>query len=400
MCYFLLFGRRWLCRAAADFELEAVPPPDSAMAASASASDAGAGASSRSIPVEVLAALELLKEVDPVMAQSLSILASVDPASESGLALLDDAMDFAFSVPLPPPTLAPSARAAAASGAAESRGRVKRHTSPAKMASNAPASNASASKSATRPGPSASESAATEDLPSATTSLLTGLVTALDDGVSVDATNRHLYVVLAASAVMLGDAAVGLPQSMEALLPSTGMSKLAFAKAAAAGGLAAYLHGGFADIIPVELRGFLRAEDLFVSFGRAPPVTTEHLRRACKNKGSPTVIAWFWEAVEELSDEDRSRLLRFWTAADSGSVNNLPQSGSKPPLSLEVLSTLVEDSAPASAAASGALAARLRLPSASTCTMQLKLPRYGSKALLKRSLHFAIAHGAEQFAFL
>lgn len=431
MCYFLLYGRNWLARAAADdnaegttLAAEETTLPAAAVASGAGADDTPGAASEGPVPVEVAAALRLLEEVDPTLASSLRVLATADPSSDEGTALLVDAMDFSFAIPVPPalPEL-PSGVTEKASRGRKRRGQQNRHPpQPAPLAAKTAVDDGgvggaaqAAATVATAGGPAAASSAVPTSA-STTVNLLSGLIDESGslDGITLDASNRFVYVVLAASAVLLGDGAAGLPRSMERLLPAPARSKLALEEAVAAGGLAQYLRAGFDDVVPLALRRLLRAEDLYASLGQAPPITTADLRAATSCKGAENVLRWFWEVVEEFSDAQRSQLLKFWTAVHGGSISNLPREDDDPPLALVVQSALVEDaaSAPAFAAsglASGAggvdaaepeVAVRLRLPGASTCAMQLKLPRYGSKEVLRRSLEFALSHAADQFAFL
>merc|ERR1712113_944024 len=91
------------------------------------------------------------------------------------------------------------------------------------------------------------------------------------------------------------------------------------------------------------------------------------------------VIAWFWEVVQEMSDEERSRLLHFITGS-----SRLPLSGFegfRPPIELVVGVGEVEN-----------------LPTAHTCANQLTLPLYEEKEQLESKLKLAIR--TEGFAFL
>lgn len=91
------------------------------------------------------------------------------------------------------------------------------------------------------------------------------------------------------------------------------------------------------------------------------------------NDASHPSVVLFWQVVESLTSEQRSKLLRFAT-----SMNYPPLLGFKylsPPFSIHLLKTEAPD---------------IRLPSASTCFSQLKLPLYTSFHTAREKILVAI----------
>ncbi|KAF8822597.1 hypothetical protein IE077_003394 [Cardiosporidium cionae] len=90
---------------------------------------------------------------------------------------------------------------------------------------------------------------------------------------------------------------------------------------------------------------------------------------------SSPCILWFWEVLEEMSEEERSEFLMFVTSSARAPLvgfHNL-----NPSFTIHKVP------------------AQTRLPSSSTCVNLLKLPDYGEKTILKEKLFQAIknAHG-------
>ena len=86
------------------------------------------------------------------------------------------------------------------------------------------------------------------------------------------------------------------------------------------------------------------------------------------------LCGWFWEAVGELGDEGRAKLLSF--ACGSSRLPAEGFAGLRPPFHVEVQGEPTN------------------LPSAHTCFNELDLPNYGSKEALEEKLKLALEHNA------
>ena len=86
------------------------------------------------------------------------------------------------------------------------------------------------------------------------------------------------------------------------------------------------------------------------------------------------MTAWFWEILEEMSTEDKARILAFTTG-----TSRVPPSGWRalqPPFTLSMENESTE-----------------RLPHSHTCANQLILPRYPSKKVTRERLLAVCSHG-------
>ena len=93
-------------------------------------------------------------------------------------------------------------------------------------------------------------------------------------------------------------------------------------------------------------------------------------------KEDDLTIRYFWQVLEEMSDEDRSMFIKF--------VTSVPKA---PLLGFKMLS-------PKFAIRNAGANDKDRLPTASTCVNMLKLPDYGNKKLLRDKLMYSIHSGA------
>ena len=92
-------------------------------------------------------------------------------------------------------------------------------------------------------------------------------------------------------------------------------------------------------------------------------------------------MEWFWDVVERMNNDDKSRLLQFSTGSSLLPVGSF--AALCPPWSIEV--GLHRDAS--------------KLPTAWTCFNTLQMPRYPSKELLEERLFCALRHGSAGFAF-
>ena len=142
---------------------------------------------------------------------------------------------------------------------------------------------------------------------------------------------------------------------------------------------------GFYELMPPELlrESGLAAAELSAMLNGKTAVDVEELRSYAIYQGSggfgdkSELAVWFWQAFRECSDEQRRRLLFFFTGS-----SRVPLDGFDPPVNI----TLGGDMA------AGAL------PKAHTCFNQIVLPPYESYDILRIKLRFA-CDNAEGYAF-
>lgn len=131
---------------------------------------------------------------------------------------------------------------------------------------------------------------------------------------------------------------------------------------------------GLSHLLPVELLPLLSGEELRSLMCGNPDVDVDLLKRVVEYEGykeSDAVIGYFWEALREMSNEDRKRFLQFVWAR-----NRLPNKESD----FEAPFKIQKDSGGSDSS----------LPSASTCFFTLTLPEYSSKDILREKLTFAV----------
>lgn len=136
---------------------------------------------------------------------------------------------------------------------------------------------------------------------------------------------------------------------------------------------------GFCEVVPTQfIRLFSREELQLLISGKTGKIDLDDLRRNTRYSGgydeNTPVIKWFWQAVEDLTPEDQSKLLQFVT--------------SSPRAPLLGFSYLVPGFCIHRAVG------QVRLPTASTCMNLLKLPNYESLDVVREKLRYALASNA------
>jgi hypothetical protein len=135
---------------------------------------------------------------------------------------------------------------------------------------------------------------------------------------------------------------------------------------------------GLSNVFPDEILTLMTGEEIRDLFCGNSDVDVELLRRVVEYEGyqeDDEVIGFFWEALREMSSDERTKFLQFVWAR-----NRLPMKES----AFDAPFKIQKDTAGAGGGADAAL------PSASTCFFSLTLPEYSSKDILKRKLLFAI----------
>lgn len=146
----------------------------------------------------------------------------------------------------------------------------------------------------------------------------------------------------------------------------------------------AFLRGLGSMIQPSWLSMFNQSELQTLIGGGSSEIDVADLRRNTiyggvyvigdDNEEHPTV-KMFWDVLEDFSDADRRKLLKYVTSTPRAPILGFKQLN--PPFS-------IRDSG----------SDQTRLPSTSTCVNLLKLPIYSSERLLRQKLEYAINAGA------
>jgi hypothetical protein len=138
---------------------------------------------------------------------------------------------------------------------------------------------------------------------------------------------------------------------------------------------------GIYDIMPYGQLSWISAEELYKLFtAHAKPTTTRELNRAFSVvDDSPTeesinTTEWFFELISELSPAQRSKLVEFVTGSRAAPLGGFAEGA---------LSLWLNHHA----------GSRDSLPTARLCFLQLQLPLYSSKQVMKRQLVTAIENG-------
>lgn len=122
--------------------------------------------------------------------------------------------------------------------------------------------------------------------------------------------------------------------------------------------------------------------------GEGRDVDVADMRRHCQYSGgysaSSRTVKMFWEAVERMTPDDRSALLRFVTACSRPPLGGFAYL--RPPLTIHKVDCRV------GAGVLGLFSGSDidRLPSASTCANMLKLPNYRRAATLREKLLMSV----------
>jgi hypothetical protein len=141
----------------------------------------------------------------------------------------------------------------------------------------------------------------------------------------------------------------------------------------------AFFHGLY-SVVPQPLLSVFCAPELQVLIsGSSAGISLDDLKRNTRYAGGflpmDRHVSNFWAVLEELSEQDRGRLVRFVTSCER--PPSLGFGALQPPFTLQRIDG--DDD---------------RLPSASTCFNVLKLPAYSSKAKMREKILHSIRSGA------
>jgi hypothetical protein len=140
------------------------------------------------------------------------------------------------------------------------------------------------------------------------------------------------------------------------------------------------LLAGFTSIIPRSVARLLTPECLNLILCGEEKVNINDMKEHTQVQGvPPEVCQWFWQAVQEMNNNQRVHLLQFITG-----LQRVPAGGFKQlPKPITLLGVGKHD----------------QLPTASVCFFQLKLGTFSSYAHLKSKLNCAVEYGCVGFQF-
>jgi len=172
---------------------------------------------------------------------------------------------------------------------------------------------------------------------------------------------------------------------------------------ATAGPTQAFLDGLYSVTPAHWLRLFDAAELSVLISGSRLDIDVDDWRRHTTYNGTAApgddIVRWFWEVIGSFTPAERSSLLRFATGCSRPPLGGFRLMA--PPFAVRVHAPTADDGhgdddggggffGGLFGRGGGAGPDRSLLPSASTCFNLIKLPRYGSKAVLERKLRIAM----------
>ena len=161
---------------------------------------------------------------------------------------------------------------------------------------------------------------------------------------------------------------------------------------------------GFNAIVPRALLAILSPTELHALLqGQPTGASVAALRsRVSYHDGlqaDSALVRWFWEWVDTLPDDGLRRLWSFWGGHEVLGWPAVRGQGAGEGWHIERGEDEPEDWSSGARRAKGKRAdvERVLLPSSSTCTYTLRLPRYATKEQLQRGMTLALEYGAKGF---
>eukprot|EP00954_Amorphochlora_amoebiformis_P004149 322552-Amorphochlora_amoeboformis.AAC.2 len=144
---------------------------------------------------------------------------------------------------------------------------------------------------------------------------------------------------------------------------------------------------GFREMIDVKLLSIFNEQELELLICGLPDIDINDLKANTEYKGLPAsseLIRWFWNTVEDMSQEEKALLVQFVTGTSKVPINGFKElQGMHGTQRFQIHKAAGMD----------------RLPTAHTCFNQLDLPSYSSEKALRKNLLLAIREGSEGFSF-
>jgi len=144
---------------------------------------------------------------------------------------------------------------------------------------------------------------------------------------------------------------------------------------------------GFREIIDPKLLSIFNEQELELLICGLPDIDVNDLKANTEYKGIPSssqLIQWFWEVVDDMTQEEKANLVQFVTGTSKVPINGFKSlQGMNGTQRFQIHKASGKD----------------RLPTAHTCFNQLDLPDYSSLKSMRKNILLAIREGAEGFAF-
>ena len=138
---------------------------------------------------------------------------------------------------------------------------------------------------------------------------------------------------------------------------------------------------GLYDVIPLGQLSFLSFKEVSLLLRGVEDVDVSDLRAATAYEPADSVddrnpiISWFWDIVSEFANEDKRNLLRFVSGSPFPPVHGFGgMDGRRVWFQIQLDSSLIVN----------------QVPMAQTCFVQLRIPRYTSRAIMRARLLMAI----------
>ncbi|XP_047132112.1 uncharacterized protein LOC101238367 isoform X2 [Hydra vulgaris] len=145
---------------------------------------------------------------------------------------------------------------------------------------------------------------------------------------------------------------------------------------------------GFFSHIPADVISIFNVDEFSLLLNGVTKIDVQDWKKHTLYKDlneQSTVIKWFWKAVEDMIEEEKTLLLKFCTASPCvpvGGFSNFKGLGGSNWFTIQKYY------------------GKDKLPEASTCFNTLRLPDYSSEKILRKNLLIAVRHGNEGFAFV
>lgn len=149
------------------------------------------------------------------------------------------------------------------------------------------------------------------------------------------------------------------------------------------------LRRGLTDVIPEDLLSRFTSAEFALLLNGVTVLSVLDWRKNTTLVGfseSSPQIQWFWQLVTDLTNEEKSLLLQFWTGCTATPAGGFAE-----------LEGLNHQSSGCTLARTTATTSGL--PTSSTCFNLLKLPEYATPYDLRRMVLIAIRHGSDGFSF-
>lgn len=144
---------------------------------------------------------------------------------------------------------------------------------------------------------------------------------------------------------------------------------------------------GFYELVPPELARIFTVPELEMIISGTPEIDVVDMRRHSRYRGGYRAedkqVRWLWQVIDELSEQDKARLLMFVTG-----TSKIPVEG---------FSSLRGVNGPTPFTIAKIPGGDERLPQSHTCFNTLDLPAYSSMQTLRKRLLTAIRLGGEGF---